>query len=302
MIDFEKAREKLKGQEHLLAYWEKLTSSQKAHLLQQIEGLDLNLLKRQQALLLYPPAFDPAPLSPITTFSPEPGDRERGLQLMSQGKVACLVVAGGQGTRLGFNGPKGAYPISLIQHKTLFQLLAEKTKAASKQVGHPLSLAIMTSPLNHAATLAYFEQNDFFGLEQLSFFKQSLLPFLDSQGKMFLEAPDAIALAPDGNGSAFQGLFEAGIWGKWRALGIDLVNYVLIDNPLADPFDAPLIGFHARQGNEITVKGTPRLNADEKVGLLVQKNGSCKWLNIRNCPKMNAWKGKMAPLSTLTPT
>ena len=264
-------------QTHLLTFYDQLPEERQRHLLQQIAAIDIPLFQQQQMQVKRPKDLVYSALEPFRDFTRKGNleDEQRGRELLTQGQVGCLVIAGGQGTRLRFEGPKGMYPISVIQHKTLFQLVAEKTRAASQQAGCDLPLAIMTSPLNHVETVNYFEQHLYFGLKrtQVTFFSQRLLPLLDEEGNLFLEDVDAIAQGPDGNGNALKGFSESGLLQKWHAQGIRYINFVLIDNPLADPFDAELIGFHAREGNDITVKCTSRRDIHEKVGVLVKSAG-----------------------------
>ncbi|MCE5318174.1 MAG: UTP--glucose-1-phosphate uridylyltransferase [Parachlamydia sp.] len=291
MLSFAQTLNKLQSisQEHLLQFWDSLQEPQRKQLQGQIEALDLEQFQRQQALLSEKPTHSSESYEAFTSYSMrvQKADKERGLQLIASGKVGCLLVAGGQGTRLGFKGPKGMFPISPIKHKSLFQLFAEKTLAASRQAGRPLPLAIMTSPLNHEDTLSFFALHNNFGLgqDQLFFYSQSMLPFLDKSGNLFLEDTDSIAQGPDGNGSALQGLIDSGIWGKWKNLGVQYLNFILIDNPLADPFDAELVGFHDRQASDITVKCTQRLSVDEKVGLLMYRGGKVQVVEYSELPE-----------------
>lgn len=201
--------------------------------------------------------------------------------------MACLIVAGGQGTRLHLQGPKGLYPITNIRKKSLFQLFSEKILAAGRQVAKPLNVAIMTSPLNFGVTLTYFEAHNLFGLNpnQLDFFIQNMLPFLDDQGNLFLEEKDILAQGPDGNGSALYHLCVQGIVAKWREQGIKYLNFVMIDNPLGDPFDAELLGFHARNQNDITIKCILKKQADEKVGVLVKQDAKAQVIEYTEMPE-----------------
>ncbi len=266
------------GEEHLLQHWNALTESEQTLLLNEIQALVVAKFKRQQRALQQHLKVQEQRIAK----SWEPfcdyyyvGSQERqelGTQLLAQGKVGCLLVAGGQGTRLSYDAPKGTYPVSVIKKKSLFQIFAEKTLAASRQANCRLPLAIMTSPLNHAATLGYFKENNNFGLDekQLCFFMQGELPFLDPRGHLLIQDRCSIAKGPDGNGGSLNHFVQSGIWDTWRDQGIEYINYVLIDNPLADPFDAELVGFHATEGCEITVKCVDRNSPEERVGLLVQ--------------------------------
>ena len=192
-----------------------------------------------------------------------PENATRGRKLIRQGKVGCLIVAGGQGTRLGFNGPKGMFPISVIKHKTLFQLFAEKTLAASEN----LPLAIMTSPLNDKQTRDFFKGHNDFGLKHISFFTQGMLPFENQDGNPIEET------GPDGNGRALHHFVNSSIWKQWHDQGVRYLNFVLVDNPLADPFDGELIGFHDRMRSDVVVKCIKRTDPDEKVGIIIEQEG-----------------------------
>lgn len=261
------------NQEHLMNGWNNLTPAEQNALLKQIENLNVETFKASQTIIKHP-SNTFTHCQPYREYgeSGNPDDYRLGKELIAHGKTGCLIVAGGQGTRLGFEGPKGIFPLTRVKRKTLFQLFAEKTAAASKQANTPLPLAIMTSPLNDAVTKEYFAQNRYFGLlpEQLFFFTQDMLPYLDLEGNLFLEAPGLIAQGPDGNGNTLRKFYESGIWEQWNTLGIEQLLYIQIDNPLADPFDAELCGFHHRTKADITLKCVFRQDPQEKVGVVVR--------------------------------
>lgn len=275
--DLENLKKQLIGQEHLLNDWDQLNPSQKYHLAQQIQNINPQLFQIQRDLVLHGKKKQQFLIEPFVTFSRSGNatDREEGLKIIKSGAVGCLIVAGGQGTRLHFHGPKGLFPISPIKHKSLFQLFSEKTIAAGKQAGVLLPLAIMTSKQNHSETIKFFKNHGNFGLkeEQISFFTQEELPMLDQEANLFLSEKGCIAAGPNGNGSSLKHFYESGIWKKWKDAGVKCINYILIDNPLTDPFDAELIGFQARMQSEVVVKCIQRKEASENVGLLVRKNG-----------------------------
>lgn len=268
------------SQTQLLDHWIELSEGEKECLLYQIEHLDKDIFRKQQAVLKNPPQLTPHPFEPFLDFNVAGSaeDEKLGKELIAQGRMGCLIVAGGQGTRLRLNGPKGLFPISVIRKKSLFQLFSEKIEAASRQANRPLYTAIMTSPLNHGITLTYFNAHAYFGLweRQLDFFVQNMLPFLDNDGNLFLQKKDALAEGPDGNGSALHNFWNQGLVSKWKDLGIEHLNFILIDNPLADPFDAELLGFHVRNKNDITVKCTLKTHPEEKVGVLVKQAGKVR--------------------------
>lgn len=265
------------GQQAILDHLESLPQEAKRLLEKQLAAVDFALLAKQREMVLHPTnakalSFEHFDASAVSGDSIR---KQIGFKEISEGRVGCLLLAGGEGTRLGFQGPKGTFPISVIQHKSLFQLVAEKVLAASKQAGRPLPLAIMTSPQNDAATRQFFLDNRLFGLEQgqLSFFSQSQLPYLDREGNLLLESPTKIAEGPDGNGFCFKHLAASGILSDWFSRGIQHLNLIFIDNPLADPFDSELIGFHQMQGAEVTIKCAEKKDPLEKVGVLVKENG-----------------------------
>ncbi len=282
MIDLKLLTEKLKAlhQQHLLQNIEKLSVPQRTQFLNQLTHLDIPLFSFQQQMVLNPNQENSDPIEPFTNFSPKGSlaDFNHGKQLIADGKVGCLLVAGGQGSRLGYDHPKGMFPVSVIKHKSLFQLFAEKTLAASKQAQRPLPLAIMTSLLNDGETKQFFRKHRYFGLQpsQVFFFSQDVLPLLDTKGNLFLETPDRFAEAPNGNGGALKQFVDSGIWDQWQKLGIEQIVFVLVDNPLADPFDAELVGFHAKQKVDITIKCTKKEHPEEKVGLIVKQAGKIK--------------------------
>lgn len=214
----------------------------------------------------------------------------RGEALIRQGKVGCLILAGGQGTRLGFDGPKGSFPVSPIKGKSLFQLFCERSKAASAWSGQSLSLCIMTSALNHAQTIGFLQKHDYFGLpsSQIFFIEQEMLPLLDDCGRWLLEKPGKIAEGPDGNGHALRLFYASGIWEKWKDLGIEHLNVIFVDNALADPFDPEFVGFSERKGVDAALKAVERLSSHEKMGVLAECDGKLKVIEYSEIPSSSS--------------
>lgn len=200
---------------------------------------------------------------------------EKGRELLSQGKVGCIVLAGGQGTRLGWEGPKGTFPLTRVRHKSLFQLICERRKAACKLYGAQLPLAIMTSPLNEEETKRHLDE---IGCS-VDLFCQEMAPFLDEQG----EPIDLYG--PCGNGDVLRHFYEAGLWKKWKEKGIEYVHLILVDNPLADPFDPNLCGFHALSGGDVTLKAILREKAEERVGVVGCVKGKLKVIEYFELPE-----------------
>ena len=164
--------------------------------------------------------------------------------LKTRSDCGCLILAGGQGTRLGFEGPKGCVELPLKEKKTLFHILLEKVKDPKAPI------AVMTSPLNHEATLAYLKKEAFFGLQNVTLFKQGM------EGGF-----------PDGNGKAFTYFCQEGLWDQWKEMGIKYLQVLPIDNPLATPFDEELL--RANHGVDLVLRGVKRKGPDEKMGVIL---------------------------------
>jgi UDP-N-acetylglucosamine/UDP-N-acetylgalactosamine diphosphorylase len=227
------------------------------------------LLEQQRALIGKIQNF-PIP-EPAQEFDiPDEAADLNGKELISEGKVACLILAGGQATRLGI-GPKALVPVTAVRKKTLLQLACEKTAAASKAYKTSLQMAIMTSSANHTAIETYLQENNYFGLNSsvVHLFIQENTPFVDEQGNWILEN-DRPVEGPDGNGHCLRLLMQTGIGEKWKEQGIESVSVVPIDNPLADPFDASLCGYRAIKDHDAVIKAIKRHNNAEKVGVIVR--------------------------------
>lgn len=239
-------------QAHILDGWEALSPEQQQHLAIQIARIDIPRLREQQALLKKGPS-PPTHLEPVPRPDPLPETPPK--------KMGCLIVAGGQGTRLGFPGPKGAYEIN---GKSLFQYILENIPPEH----HDAPIAIMTSPFNHDATVQFFKEKNYFGFvkEQITFFSQGMLPFLDDGGNLLLERPDTIAEGADGNGTTLHQFVASGTWEKWRALGIEAVQFVPVDNPLVHPYSLPAMG-------DVTMHYILREDPAENVGVIAKKEG-----------------------------
>lgn len=225
-------------------------------------------------------AVNPSEITPLKDvfYSGNEEMMDIGKDLVAQGKVACLVVAGGQGTRLGFAHAKGMFPVSVVKEKSLFQIFSEKVAACGRLVGRELPIAIMTSPINDAEVKQFFKENEFFGLkpEQVKFFSQEMLPFLDEGGKIFYQEPGVLAEGPDGNGASLEHLVTADFYQSWKSQGIEQLVFIQVDNPLADPYDFELIGFHHSHKNQVSIKATNRIDPNEKVGVIVQAKDKVK--------------------------
>jgi UDP-N-acetylglucosamine/UDP-N-acetylgalactosamine diphosphorylase len=282
MTTIEKAKKLLKkhNQDHLLAFWEQLNPAQRQNLLAQVEKLDFAQIDRWVAdYIKKPPAAAiPADLAPPPFYALNPPDtglkqkyaqaRNLGKELLSAGKVAAFVVAGGQGTRLGFAGPKGDFPISPIKNKTLFQIFAETIIAVSQRYKTVCPWYIMTSPINYAETKEIFRSNNYYGLNEkdVFIFQQDTLPNFSPDGKILLADKDTIACSPDGHGGSLKALYKSGAIEDMKKRGIEFMTYWQVDNPLINIFDPLFIGLHALDKAEMSSKAVAKVQPKEAVG------------------------------------
>jgi len=268
-------------QDHLLAFWPELGPDQRQELLGEIRELDLpeisswieQLVKSQPQPPIEHGGFMPAP-----SYCHEPqNDAQRhkysqaidlGKELISAGKVAGLTVAGGQGTRLGFDGPKGNFPVSPIKHKTLFRIFAETIQAVSRRCRTACPWYIMTSPMNHAQTLEIFKADDYYGFDprDVFIFQQRTLPNFSFDGKILLADKAHIARSPDGHGGCIKALARSGALADMKKRGVGYVSYWQVDNPLVRLFDPLFIGLHAIDGAQMSSKAVIKNAPKEKVG------------------------------------
>ncbi|MBK8478420.1 MAG: UDPGP type 1 family protein [Opitutaceae bacterium] len=268
------------GQGHVFRFWNELSPADQAQLAEQAREIDLAEVARLNDTLVRSStgaAVDLADLEPAPYVSlPQNGGdavawasaRQLGEEALRAGRVAAFVVAGGQGTRLGYDGPKGTFKVTPVRQKSLFQVFAEKILAAGRRYGKPLHWFIMTSHANHAATEAFFVENGYFGLgaERVHFFRQGRMPAVGFDGKILLETKSSIALSPDGHGGSLRALDRSGALAIMRREGIDALSYFQVDNPLVRCVDPTFIGFHLRAGAEMSSKMIPKAYPEEKVG------------------------------------
>jgi UDP-N-acetylglucosamine/UDP-N-acetylgalactosamine diphosphorylase len=268
------------GQSHILAFWDRLDPTRQSRLLAQINQIDFAQLDcwRDEFVLNTAPFKLPDRLAPAPFYTHQPSDagqksnydkaRQLGDKLLSQGKVAAFVVAGGQGTRLGFDGPKGNFPISPVKNKTLFQIFADNILAACEKYHTNCPWYIMTSPLNHQQTLDIFSANNYYGLNKkdVFIFQQGTLPNFSLDGKILLSDIDTIATSPDGHGGSLRALYNSGALADMKKRGIEFVSYWQVDNSLINIFDPLFIGLHALDGAEMSSKGLSKTGPFEKLG------------------------------------
>ncbi|MCC6322382.1 MAG: UTP--glucose-1-phosphate uridylyltransferase [Phycisphaerales bacterium] len=276
-----RARLKSVGQSHVLNFHDRLDPVAQRALEAQIDAIDLESLPslidryvKTRPQFPLPEAIQPAPYFERGGSGWDIGAaRKRGQDLLRSGRVAAFVVAGGQGSRLGYEGPKGCYPAGAVTGRPLFHVMAEAILGAKDRYAVRVPWYIMTSPLNHAATESFFKEHGFFGLnpEDVRLFQQGVMPSFDAAtGRMLLASPGEIATNPDGHGGSLKALHTSGSLADMRRRGVEIISYFQVDNPIVNALDPVFIGLHADKSvssGEMSSKMVPKANAAEKVGV-----------------------------------
>ncbi|KAI8145172.1 nucleotide-diphospho-sugar transferase [Fennellomyces sp. T-0311] len=294
-----KARYEQAGQGHVFTFFDELAPEAQRELYDQLDALDVERVNQiytkaiagaEAASEGQEASVEPLPedvFDSVISASPETIKEWEtlGLSQIAQGKVAVILMAGGQGTRLGSSAPKGCYDIQLPSHKSLFQLQAERIlrlQDIARQYRKPgdtseglIPWYIMTSGPTHAATYAYFKANNFFGLkeENVIFFQQGTLPCLTFDGKIILETKSKVAIAPDGNGGIYAAVQNTGVIESLKERGILYSHCYCVDNCLARVADPAFIGYSVSKGTDCGVKTAAKLSPDEPMGVVCVRNG-----------------------------
>ena len=287
------------GQGHVFACFDRLSPDEQARLLSEAAEIDLSEVDRLNRTLVVPTGaaagvdltgLAPAPYQPVVAHGGDAAAWQRakvaGEAALRAGRVAAFTVAGGQGTRLGYDGPKGTFPVTPVMGKTLFQVFAEKLRAAGNRCGRPLHWFIMTSHQNHAATEAFFKTQACFGLDptKVHFFRQGRMPAVSFEGKILLETMGSIVLSPDGHGGSLRALERSGALDLMEREGIDTLSYFQVDNPLVRAIDPTFIGWHLLHGSEMSSKMVPKAYAEEKLGHFCVQNGKMVVVEYSDLP------------------
>jgi UDP-N-acetylglucosamine/UDP-N-acetylgalactosamine diphosphorylase len=286
------------GQKRLLRWWDELTPAEQEQLVEQLEAIDFEELLlgeggEANVLAVLPPLESIRPPKVVSLTGARPDDPrrkealKRGEEALRADKVAAVLVAGGQGTRLGHDGPKGTYPVGTVSKKSLFQIHAEKVLAIRRRYHAAVPLYVMTSPANDAATQAFFVEHGFFGLEPESvvFFPQGSMPAVDRYtGEVLLAEKGCIATSPNGHGGVVQALADGGHLQDMKAQGIEYVFYYQVDNPLVKVADPVYLGYHLSAEAEMSLKVVPKLNAAEKMGVVVEAGGRLQVIEYSDLP------------------
>jgi len=294
------------GQEHLLTFFDALDDRGRTELLERIGAIDIERLPDlvERFVLSKPSLAPPTNLTPAPYLALDPATPGRewdhsqalldGESLLGAGRIAAFTVAGGQGTRLGFDGPKGMHPAGAVTGKPLFRCLAEWIIAAQDRFGGVIPWCVMTSPINHAETVAFFRDQKYFGLDpaDVMLFEQGVMPTLDKDtGRVLLAHRDAPAVNPDGHGGSLRALWTSGAIEHLRARGVEHLSYVQVDNPLARMIDPCFIGLHANHpgsSGEMSSKMLEKTDPAEKVGLLCAIDGRVSMVEYSDLPEQLA--------------
>jgi len=295
-------------QEHLLTFWDVLSNSERDTLAAQIDSIDFaqiaELYQRRnepaESLTLANRASDPPayPFSTVTdpvpskTSHPITADEahEAGTEALQKGKVACVLVAGGQGTRLGFPHPKGMYPVGPVSGATLFQFHFEKVLAISRRYGQRVPYCIMTSPATHAETREFLKEHHYFGLpaEDVFIFCQGTMPAVSMEnGKVLLDSKSSLALSPDGHGGMLAAISKGSpsVLTQLRQRGIEYLCYNQVDNPLVRIGSPEFLGYHLLSGSELTSQVIRKRSPSDKVGNIVEVDGRLHVIEYSDLPE-----------------
>lgn len=269
--------EKLKkyDQMQLLRFADELSEDELQCLLKEIDRIDFDLIsihqKAESRDAIAP--MDAMTLKEIETEKEEL--KETGLRAIREGEVAAVLLAGGQGTRLGIDGPKGTLNVGETRTLYIFECLINNLMEVKKAADAWIPLLVMTSDKNDAETRAFFEAHDFFGYNRdyVFFFIQEMAPSTDYDGKVYLEEKNHISLSPNGNGGWFISLKKAGLLEKLKAMGVEWLNVFAVDNVLQKMCDPVFVGATMQAGTPIGSKVVRKNAPEEKVGVMCLRNG-----------------------------
>lgn len=303
-MNFEEAKALLEkhGQTHIMKSYERLGENEKKELLEQISKIDFDKMEKLYSISNSVPEISNSVIEPIEYKDIEKLSKEQkeeyiriGEEAIKNGKLAAVTMAGGQGTRLGHNGPKGTFDIGLDSHKSIFEIQNDVLKDAKQKYGVTIPWYIMTSRENNKDTVDFFEKNNYFGYPKEDsnfFFAQGELPMLDENGKLIIGENGLIKEAADGHGGVFEAMARNGVLEDMKKRGIEWIFIAAVDNVLVQMADPLLVGFSIKEGYPIASKTIPKKNPEEKVGVFCKKDGrpyvieyteiSKEYANMRN--------------------
>ncbi len=286
------------GQSQVLRFYDQLPPAGQEKLARQLRALDLDAIAElvETQVRQKQPVQIPQNIEPVDAYPREPDASrrtlyqdaaERGQALLRRGHVGAFLVAGGQGTRLGYDGPKGEYPVTPIKKKPLFQVFAEQLRCHASNAGHEIPWYILTSDINDGPTRDFFKKNDHFSYDpaNIVFVQQGMMPAFSMDGQMLLAERDSLALSPDGHGGSLRALDKSGALADMRRRGVEHLSYFQVDNPLVHCIDPFFLGLHDLTGSEMSSKTIPKANALEKVGNFVFADGVVQVIEYSDLPE-----------------
>jgi UDP-N-acetylglucosamine/UDP-N-acetylgalactosamine diphosphorylase len=287
------------GQTGVLHQLDHLDDAGRQKLAGQLSALNLDALPQwvNEYVKNKPHVELPRDIKPVKAYPHRPTEdlketydkaRARGHELLRQGKVGAFLVAGGQGTRLGYDGPKGEFPVTPLTNKPLFQVFAEQLLAHSRDAGKPVPWYIMTSEVNDAPTREFFKKHNYFNYNPANvfFFQQGMMPAFDmASGQMLLDEKDSLALSPDGHGGSLRALERSGALADMKKRGVEHLSYFQVDNPLVHTIDPLFLGLHDLTGSEMSSKTVAKAHALEKVGNFAVGDGKLQVIEYSDLPE-----------------
>lgn len=270
------------GQEHLLRYYDEISEAEQKALVDSILNIDFAQMRKLYEMAKKGEVSEEGVLTPIpVTEKSNVSEAVRaswesfGMKILAGGYFAAVTMAGGQGTRLGHNGPKGTYDIGLERGASLFQIQCDRLQRRSRACGRSIPWYIMTSRENHADTVAFFEKNHYFGYnkEDIMFFRQFMLPMIDFEGRIVMDSKATIKEGADGHGGIFRAMAACGVIEDMKKRGIQWVFVGGIDNVLVKLCDPLFVGFLAKNGYRLGGKSLIKRDAKEKAGVFCKRDG-----------------------------
>lgn len=260
------------GQEHLLGSFSKWPLILQKQFVKQMAQFNVAFFREQQASI-HCNRSSPSLQNPSTVIKRTNTLYDLGKSILHERRVGLIVLAGGQGSRLGFPGPKGCMPLPKLQNRTLLSILLNKCSSLQKTMESQLPIAIMTSSHNYLRIHSYLKEKDFFSLlkEQITIFQQHSFPLLNREQNWYIQSPGLLGEGPGGNGAAFgEG---TSLLQKWKEEGIKWVQVIPIDNPLSMPFDPYLLGCHVLNESDLVLLTIQRDSDITEVGVIGENNG-----------------------------
>lgn len=292
------ARFERAGQAHVFRFLETLDAAQAAELLADARGVDPDAVRTLHEQSEGPPPESIEPLGRELIRLEASDDfrrlrnaaHDRGLHEIAAGRVAVVVAAGGQGTRLGATAPKALWPVGPLSGKPLLQWHAEKVLHWARRTGRPVPFVVLVSDATARATEDFARWHGFFGLDPtwVRFVRQPSLPAVDDAGRILLSAPHRIALAPNGHGGVFRALADSHVLDLLADHGVRTLAYSQVDNPLIRTLDPVFVGFHIRNEAEFSSKSVPKVSPEERVGVFARVNGRTAVVEYTELPPERA--------------